>query len=104
MYASEGGGAAMYYDTGAMNASAHELYKIATAIDDTGDSVPACGNYGDAAGLMAVLLAAYADAGARLAAEASLLGEVVEVCSSGMQTVDADQAVQILRTGAGDKP
>lgn len=82
-----------------MQQVAGSLTSAATALDSSGTSVPACGSYGDVSALVAAILGAYADTGARVTAEALTIADVVNVCSADMQCTDASQAVDILTNG-----
>ena len=97
MYQTAGG--ALRYDTAAMSGAACALRSITGSLESTAGSAPACGNYGDASGLVALVLGAVADAGARVAAEAALLGNLVDSASAGMQQADAQVAVDVLTNG-----
>lgn len=94
-----GGGGNVVYDYGAMGEAAGVLEVAAGRLDSTGGSAPAPGDVGAAAALVAAILGAYADTGARVSAEALTIAGAVEACSAGMQQADAQQAVDVLRTG-----
>lgn len=97
MYQAAGG--ALRYDTAAMSEAACALRSMTGSLESTAGSAPACGNYGDASALVAMVLGAVADAGARVAAEATLLGNLVDSASAGMQQADAQVAVDVLTNG-----
>lgn len=96
-----GGGSGPALDYAAMQEAAGSLASAAQGLDSSGTTVPACGSYGDASALVAAILGAYADTGARVTAEALTIADVVNVCSADMQCTDAAQAVQILTNGVG---
>lgn len=93
-----GGGGNLAVDHHALAHAAVRLSDVAVALDRCGDDTPH-GNTGDAAVLVATVLAAFSDVGAQLVAEASIIGAAVESCSAGLASVDADQAVAVLGTG-----
>ena len=97
MYQTSGGG--LRYDTAAMSEAACALRSVTGSLESTAGSAPACGNYGDASALVAMMMGAFADASARVAAEATLLGNLVDTCSAGMQQADAQVAVDVLTNG-----
>jgi hypothetical protein len=102
MYESTGGGGAgPIIDYAAMTAAAAGLESAGARLDSSGGSAPGVGDVGAAAPLAAAILGAFADTGARVSAEAVTIAGIVEACSTGMQAVDAQQAVELLRNGAG---
>jgi hypothetical protein len=101
MLAAAGGGGDLTVDYAALGRAATELTGVGGALDATGGGAPTGGNSGDAAALIAQLLAIFADAAAIIMAETSVVASAVEVCSSGLASTDAEQAVTILTTGGG---
>ena len=99
MYDAGGGGGALRYDTAAMSEAACALRSVTGSLESTAGSAPACGNYGDASPLIAMMIGAFADATARVAAEAALLGDIVDTCSAGIQRTDAQVAAAVLTNG-----
>ena len=101
MHASPGvsGGGELRYDPVAMSESACALRSTTTSLDSGAGAAPSGGDYGAAAALVSAIVAAVSDAGASLASEASVLAGTVDVISHGMQATDAQQAVDVLRTG-----
>ncbi len=100
MYSSSGGGGGeLRYDNVAMSEAACALRSSTASLDSAGGSAPSGGDYGAAAPLVAAIVGAVSDAGASLAAEASVLAGTVDVVSASMQSTDALQAVDVLRTG-----
>lgn len=100
MYESAGGGE-LRYDPAAMSEAACALRSVTGALESTVDRAPASGSYGDASALVALVMGAFAEAGARVAAEATLLGDLVDSCSAGMQETDAQAAGDVLANGVG---
>jgi hypothetical protein len=94
-----GGGGEVRYDNVAMSEAACALRSSTASLDSAGDSVPPGGDYGAAAPLVAAIVGAVSDAGASIGAEASVLADTVDLVGSSMQLTDAQQAVDVLRTG-----
>lgn len=99
MNEASGGGGGPVLDYAAMSAAAEVLASAAGNLDASGIAKPCVGDLGDAAPLVAAILGAFADTGARVSAEAATIGSTVQVCSAGMQGTDAEQAVAVLRNG-----
>jgi hypothetical protein len=97
----EGGGPDdLVVDHGTLEQVVSGLADAAEALDGSGASAPAGGDYGDAAALVATMLAAVAEAGARIAFEATTLSSVVGECNSAAATADRDAAASYLVRGA----
>ena len=82
------------------------LAHAATVLADAGETLDGCGattppeaDQGDAAALVAAMLAAFTDTAAQVVAETSIIGAAVEACASGLASSDADQAVAVLTAG-----
>ena len=100
MYSSSGGvSGELRYDHVALSEAACALRSTAASLDSGAGAAPSGGDYGAAAPLVAAIIAAVSDAGASVAAEASVLAGTVDVISHGIQATDAQQAVDLLRTG-----
>lgn len=70
-------------------------------LDGLGARMPAGGDYGAAGALIELGLAIQAEACARLAAEASMLGFAVGLCAADLGYTDSQQAVDIVSIGTG---
>jgi hypothetical protein len=57
------------------------------------------GDHGEAAGLLAVLVAALSESAARLVAEGKVLGLGVRVAATGLAATDAEQALRFVEVG-----
>ena len=88
------------YDHVAMSEAACALRSSTASLDSAGGSAPSGGDYGAAAALVSAIVGAVSDAGASLAAEASVLAGTIDVVGAGMQSTDAQQVVDLLRTGS----
>lgn len=78
-----------------------ELEEAGAGLDGLGARMPDGGDYGAAGPLVELALAIQAEAGARLATEASMLGFAVSLCAADLGYTDARQAVEIITIGDG---
>lgn len=101
-YASDagGGGGELIVDHGTLTQVCSALEAAGDGLDGAGSSVPGGGDYGDAGALVATVLAAVAEAGARVAFEARTLAAVVAECNDAASTADQDAAASYLVGGA----
>lgn len=84
-----------------LRAAQRELEDAGAELDDLGSQMPYGGDYGAAGALVELTLAIQAEAGARLAAEASMLGFAVSLCAADMGYTDSRQAVDMITIGNG---
>lgn len=100
MVANDGGGAGPAMDYGALEAARRRLDDAAEVFDAHGLRAPQDGDYGAAGPLVALVLGGYAETAARLAAEASVIGVAIAICSADMQITDSQQAIDLLTPGS----
>lgn len=93
------GGGNVAVDYAALERTAHALADAGETLDGCGDTTPPGADQGDAAALVAAMLAAFTDTAAQVVAESSIIGAAVEACASGLASTDADQAVAVLTAG-----
>ena len=96
MFADPAGGVACDY--GALRGAETALASAAADLDGAGALVPA-GDHGEAAALVAVLLATLSETAARLVTEGKVLGLGIRVASGEVETTDADQALRFVEVG-----
>jgi hypothetical protein len=95
-----GGGGDLSVDYSALARAGTVLTEAGSHLDACGSTAPASGDTGDAAALIAAMFSGFADSAGKLVGEASVLGAAVQVCSSGLASTDAEQAVAVLRGGS----
>lgn len=99
MVTSDGGrGTEVAADFGALHGAEVSIAGAASDLDGVGADVPG-GDFGEAAALVANLLAAYTEVAAQLVTEAKILALGVRVASGGMSTSDLEQAVDFMEIG-----
>lgn len=102
-YASDGGGGggggSLIVDHGTLDSVIAGLGAAGDDLDAAGSSAPGGGDYGDAGALVAAVLAAVTEAGARVAFEAKTLSAVVGECNDVASSADQAAAESYIVTG-----
>jgi hypothetical protein len=98
--ATGGGGGGFTVDRAGLVDVAGALQTAASDLDGLGTGVPGTGAAGEAAALLAAVLAGFTGAGARIAVETSTIATTVEQCADGYGTADAAQAESYLVGGS----
>lgn len=88
-------------DFALLGSAQRRLEDAGANLDDLGSQMPSRGDYGAAGPLIELGLAVQAEASARLAAEAAMLGFAVGLCATDLGYTDAQQAVDIITIGNG---
>lgn len=88
-------------DFAQLRAAQHQLEEAGAQLDGLGSQMPSGGAYGAAGALIELGFATQAEASARLATEASMLGFAVGLCAADMGYTDSRQAVDIITIGHG---
>lgn len=88
-------------DFALLRAAQRRLEGAAAALDNLGSRMPSGGDYGAAGPLIELGFAVQAEASARLAAEATMLGFAVGLCADDLGYTDSQQAVDIITIGGG---
>ncbi len=96
MVNNEAGGSGPAMDYAAMEVSRRRLDAAAVHFDRLGLQAPRGGDYGAAGPIVALVLGAHAETAARLAAETSVIGVAIALCSADMQITDSEQALDLL--------